>query len=279
MTAINDAFLTSETAADALRAHDFEPPELGLILGSGLGSYADGFEQALKIPYHDIPGFPVSTVAGHAGALVFGRIHGVPAVAMQGRVHAYEGHSAQTVAFPVRVLWQLGVRTLIVTNAAGGVNEQLEAGDLVAIVDHLNLTGGNPLIGPNEERFGTRFPDLSSVWTKRLRALARDVAASAGIALKEGVYAGVLGPNYETPAEVRMLRTLGADVVGMSTVYEAIAAGHLGMDLLGVSCVTNLAAGVGDTILDHDDVQRVAAQAHEKFATLIDAVVRGLGDR
>jgi purine-nucleoside phosphorylase len=176
------------------------------------------------------------------------------------------------------VLWQLGVRTLIVTNAAGGVNEKLEPGDLVAINDHINFTGGNPLVGVNEDKFGPRFPDLSKLWTPRLRQLAHDCAEQQGVTLKDGVYAGVLGPNYETPAEVRMLRTLGADVVGMSTVYEAIVAGHMNVDLLGISCVTNLAAGVGDSVLDHDDVQAVAARAHKKFAALVDAVVQKISE-
>lgn len=273
----NDSFLKSETAAEALSAKGIEPPSLGLILGSGLGSYADSFTDVTSIPYHEIPHFPVSSVAGHAGSLVFGRVHGIPAVAMQGRVHAYEGHNARTVAFPVHVLWQLGVRTLIVTNAAGGVNEQFEPGDLVSIHDHINFTGDNPLIGPNEDQFGPRFPDLSQLWSRELRTLAHRVAKEASINLKEGVYAGVLGPNYETPAEVNMLRIMGADMVGMSTVFEAIVAGHLGMNLLGISCVTNLAAGVSNAVLDHDDVQEVAAQARTKFATLIDNIIAEIG--
>lgn len=274
----NDSFLKSETAAEALRARGIDPPSLGLILGSGLGSYAEGFTEAMSIPYHDIPHFPVSTVEGHAGSLVFGKVHGIPAVAMQGRVHAYEGHSAEMVAFPVHVLWQLGVRTLIVTNAAGGVNESWKPGDLVAIHDHLNLTGDNPLIGPNEKQFGPRFPDMSRLWSRELRDIAHRVAKKASIDLKEGVYAGVLGPNYETPAEVRMLRAMGADMVGMSTVFEAIVAGHLGMKLLGISCVTNLAAGVGDSVLNHDDVQAVAARVRTEFATLVDEVIAAIGE-
>lgn len=271
-------FEQSLEAAESLRSQGVPSLGLGLILGSGLGPYADSFQSRVTIPYEEVPHMPVSSVEGHAGAFVFGTVHGVSAIAMQGRVHGYEGHSPARVAFPVRVLWHLGVRTLIVTNASGGIDPALAPGSLVCITDHINMTGGNPLTGVNDERFGDRFPDMSTVWTPRLIDLAEQCAQQEDVQLGRGVYAGVSGPTYETPAEVKMLRTLGGDIVGMSTVFEAIAASHMGMALLGVSCVTNHAAGVGEEALDHADVQRVAARAHKHFRALIDRIVERWGE-
>lgn len=243
------------------------PPDVGIILGSGLGAFAERFRDAVTIPYEEIPGFPVSRVPGHAGRLVVGRLetaHGAPVViAMQGRVHLYEGWSAEDAAFGARVLGALGVRALLLTNAAGGVNPSFAPGDLVRITDHLNLTGHNPLVGENDEKIGPRFPDLSAAWDPGLGALLDAAAAASKVELKQGVYAGMLGPSYETPAEIRMLRTLGADLVGMSTVVEAIAAGHMGVKVAGLSVVTNLAAGLARGQLSHAEVQATADRVKE----------------
>ncbi len=250
-------------------------PRAGLVLGSGLSGFADRLEGAVTVPYAEIPGFPVSRVAGHPGRLVVGELRGeggaVTVAAMQGRVHAYEGWPAEDVAFGARVLCGLGARVLLVTNASGGVNPELAAGDLVRITDHLNLSGQNPLVGENDARVGPRFPDLSDAYDPRLGALLEDTAARLGIPLRRGVYACVLGPSYETPAEVRMLRTLGADLVGMSTVPEVIAARHMGVPVCGISVVTNPAAGLSARALSHAEVQEVAERVRDRLGALVAA--------
>ncbi|HEY8418319.1 MAG TPA: purine-nucleoside phosphorylase [Limnochordales bacterium] len=252
-------------------------PRVGLILGSGLGLLADQIEGAVSFPYAEIPHFPSSTVPGHRGRLVAGRLAGTPVWAMQGRVHFYEGYSMADVVRPVRVLRELGVTTLIVTNAAGGLNPAFTPGDLMLIADHINLFGTNPLIGPNEEAFGPRFPDMTNAYDPELRGLARAVAGEEGLQLQEGVYLGLSGPTYETPAEIRAFRTLGADAVGMSTVPEVIAARHMGMRVLGISCITNLAAGISPRPLSHDEVVETGARVARDFARLVMGIVARLG--
>ena len=243
-------------------------PEVGIILGSGLGDFADKFE-SVKISYNDIPGFQPSHVEGHKGQLVFADIDGKKVVMMQGRYHFYEGHSMQTVTYPVKVMKKLGVKTLIVTNAAGSTSKKMEPGELMLICDHLNLMGTNPLIGANDNELGPRFPDMSEVYKKGLRAVAKEKANEIGFSLKEGVYAAVCGPSYETPAEIKMLCTLGADAVGMSTAPEAIVANYCGINVLGISCLTNYAAGVSDTPLAHSEVIETADRVKEKFQKLL----------
>ncbi len=247
-------------------------PAAGVVLGSGLGAFADRLARAVSIPYEEIPGFPVAKVPGHPGRLVVGELAAegatVAVAAMQGRVHAYEGWSAGDVAFGARVLCGLGIRALLVTNAAGGVNPSLAPGDLVRIVDHLNLSGTNPLVGENDERVGPRFPDLSEAYDPRLGALLDEAAEAAGVALRTGVYACMLGPSYETPAEVRMLRALGADLVGMSTVPEVIAARHMGVPVAALSVVTNLAAGLAQRPLSHGEVATAAGLASDRLAAI-----------
>ena len=247
--------------------------EIGIILGSGLGDYAEALEDAVKLPYSEIPGFPRSTVAGHAGMWCCGTLHGKRVVMMQGRFHYYEGYSMKDVTLPVRVMQKIGVKTLIVTNAAGGVNMGYHPGDLMVIGDMFSLTAQNPLIGPNLDAFGPRFPDMSCAFDKELRTLAHACAGEQGFALREGVYAQMTGPTYETPAEIRMLRTLGADAVGMSTVPEVVVARHGGMRVLGVSCITNMAAGILDQPLNHAEVTETANRVKGQFRALLDAVV------
>ena len=248
-------------------------PVAGVILGSGLSSYADRLANAVTIPYEEIPGFPVSKVPGHPGRLIVGELDPggakVPIAAMQGRVHAYEGWGAADIAFGARVLCGLGIKALLVTNAAGGVNPSFAPGDLVRVVDHLNLAGVNPLVGENDERVGPRFPDLSDAYDPRLAGLLDEAAAAAGVSLRTGVYACMLGPSYETPAEVRMLRVLGADVVGMSTVPEVVAARHMGVPVAAISVVTNLAAGLAARPLSHGEVAEAAGMAGEKLAAVV----------
>lgn len=250
-------------------------PAAGMILGSGLGGFAARLERATAIPYAEIPSFPVSKVGGHDGRLVLGELpaegRGVPVAVMQGRVHAYEGWSAEEVAFGARVLCSLGIRSLLVTNAAGGVNPAFAPGDLVRIVDHLNLSGRNPLVGENDERLGPRFPDLTEAYDVHLGALMDEAAAALGIPLGKGVYACMLGPSYETPAEVRMLRALGADLVGMSSVPEVVAARHMGVPVAAISVVTNLAAGLAGKALGHGEVTEAAGRAGERLAALVSA--------
>lgn len=252
-------------------------PRVGLILGSGLGGYAGGLADAVTIDYRDIPGFAASGVHGHQGKLILGTRHGVPCVAMAGRVHVYEGHSAAAAAFPARVLIALGARTLIITNAAGGINPDWPPGTLMLIRDHIDLLRDHPLRGPNDDRVGPRFPDMTTAYAPALRELAREVAARAGIELREGVYVAMPGPTYETPAEVRMLRTMGADATGMSTVPEVIVAAHMGARVLGLSCITNLAAGITGAALSHDEVTETAARVRTTFEHLLDGILTELG--
>jgi purine-nucleoside phosphorylase len=244
-------------------------PTVGLILGSGLGAFADTLEARVALPFERIPGFPPSTVAGHAGQIVFGRRGGVELLALQGRIHHYEGHDLQRVAFPARVLIAAGCKTLVITNAAGGVDPTLRAGELVILRDHINLMGGSPLRGPNDERLGARFPDMTAAYDPELRVLAAAAGRDVGLTLREGVYAGLPGPQYETPAEVRMLRVLGADLAGMSTVPEVIAAAHMGARVLGISCCTNLAAGITPHKLSHAEVTETAARVRDQFIALL----------
>ena len=249
-------------------------PEIGLILGSGLGVMAEGITDKAVIPYGDIPNFPVSTVEGHVGQLVVGKLAGKTVIAMQGRFHFYEGYPMDTVTYPILVMHQLGVKTLIVTNAAGGINEKFKPADLMLITDHINLTGTNPLIGPNHTTLGPRFPDMNEAYNKQLRQLARRVAKDQGLSLQEGVYSGLTGPTYETPAEVRYLRAIGADATGMSTVPEVIIANYLGIKILGISCITNMAAGMLDQPLSHQEVMEVGIQVRDKFARLIKGIIQ-----
>lgn len=260
-------------AAAYIRGQKGVEPQVGLILGSGLGVLAELIENPISIPYTDIPHFPVSTVEGHEGELLLGTIHNRPVVLMKGRFHMYEGYGPEVTAFPVRVMKELGVKSLLVTNAAGGINTSFEPGDLMLISDHLNMTGTNPLIGPNDPDLGVRFPDMSQAYSRQLRQLAKEVAVGQGVALREGVYAGLLGPTYETPAEIVMLRTLGADAVGMSTVSEVIVARHAGLEVLGISCISNMAAGILDQPLSHDEVMETAEKVREKFLALVMAII------
>ncbi len=260
-------------AAEYLRSAVSQRPSVGMVLGSGLGDYADTLEDAVTIPYSQIPNFPVPTVPGHTGAMVFGRKCGQNVVVLQGRIHCYEGLSVAETTLPIRVLAALGVKTLVLTNACGGVNTGFAPGDLMLISDHINYSGMNPLIGPNLDAFGPRFPDMSDLYTASLRAAIREKAASRGISLQEGVYAMYSGPNYETPAEIRMFRFMGADVVGMSTVPEALVAGHCGMRVAGISCVTNMAAGVLPQKLSHEEVMETAARVHDTFQNMLDVIL------
>lgn len=253
-----------------------EKPAIGLVLGSGLGVLADEIENPVVIPYHEIPGFTVSTVVGHKGQLVIGKLQGKQVVAMQGRFHFYEGHELDAVVFPIRVMKLLGVETIIVTNAAGGINEAYDPGNLMLISDHINMTFRNPLIGANDEAVGARFPDMSEAYSKELRQLAKAVAAEQGIELREGVYVGLLGPSYETPAEIRMLRILGGDAVGMSTVPEVIVARHMGVKVLGISCISNMAAGILEQSLSHDEVMETTEKVKTQFLALVNGIVAKL---
>lgn len=247
---------------------DFQP-SVGIVLGSGLGDFADNIQVEAEISYGEIEGFPVSTVAGHAGKFIFGYLQDKPVVCMKGRVHYYEGYSVSDVVLPVRLMYLMGVRTLLLTNAAGGIGDGMKAGDFMMLTDHIACFVPNPLIGPNEEEFGPRFPDMSEIYDRSLQELIRSVAKENGIALKEGVYAQLTGPSYESPAEVRLLRTLGADAVGMSTAVEAIAANHLGMRVCGISCISNPAAGLSANPLSHKEVQEAADKAAPLFRKLV----------
>ncbi|WP_241154423.1 purine-nucleoside phosphorylase [Staphylospora marina] len=251
-------------------------PKIGLILGSGLGVLAEELEGAVRIPYGDIPHFPVSTVEGHAGELVIGTLEGKPVVVMSGRFHLYEGHDPAKAAFPIRVMKEIGVETVLVTNAAGGVNESFEPGDLMIINDHINLMFRNPLIGPNDDELGPRFPDMSTAYDPELRKLARNVAEAEGIAIREGVYAAVLGPSYETPAEIRMIRKIGGDAVGMSTVPEVLVARHAGIRVLGISCISNMAAGILPQPLTHEEVMETTGRVKATFIRLVKGIIREL---
>lgn len=251
-------------------------PTIGLILGSGLGVLADEIRDAVNIPYEEIPHFPVSTVEGHQGQLVIGQLNGKNVVAMQGRFHFYEGYSLEQVTFPIRVMKAMGVQTLIITNASGGINMDYEPGDLMIIKDHLNLTGRNPLIGPNQDAFGVRFPDMSTAYDPEYQELAHKVARENGIDVQEGVYVGLTGPTYETPAEIRMLRILGADAVGMSTVPEVIVACHGGIRVLGISCISNMAAGILPQPLSHSEVMETAEKVKTTFLRLMRGIIEEL---
>jgi purine-nucleoside phosphorylase len=248
-------------------------PRIALVLGSGLGAFADEFENASKIPYAKIPHFPRSTAIGHAGQLVVGKVGEIPVAGMQGRVHLYEGYSAKDVAFPIRVFSRMGIKAVILTNAAGGIKHEFVEGQLVVIKDHINLQGVSPLTGPNDDRFGPRFPDMTVAYDRRFREMAVAEGNRNRIALYEGVYAALPGPNYETPAEIRYLGTIGADLVGMSTVPEVIAARHSGIRVLGISCVTNTAAGILDQPLDHKEVLETAERVKTQFIALLKIVI------
>ncbi len=251
-------------------------PRVGLVLGSGLGAFAEKVEAQVSFSYNALPHFPVSTVEGHKGRLVAGSVEGVPLLCMQGRVHGYEGYDPTEVVFPVRVLLALGARTIILTNAAGGIHADWAPGDLMVISDHINLTGKSPLSGANDPRLGVRFPDMTNLYAPKLQELAHRSAKGLGFALRSGVYLGLNGPQYETPAEIRMAKGLGADAVGMSTVFEAIAARHGGAEILGISCITNLAAGISKQALSHSEVKDTANAVEERFVGLVRRVVAAL---
>ena len=269
----SDDFPRAEAAAQFLLSNIPLQPRIGLVLGSGLGSFAEELEQAIRIPYTTIPHFPRSTAIGHAGQMVVGCVGQVPVIAMQGRVHLYEGYSAQQVAFPMRVFGRMGIRALILTNAAGGINLAYEQGALVLISDHINLQGQSPLTGPNDDRFGVRFPDMTHAYSQSYREIAKGAGAKLGLQLSEGVYAALAGPSYETPAEIRCLRTIGADLVGMSTVPEVIAARHMRIDVLAISCVTNMAAGILDQPLSSEEVFETAERVRGAFVSLLRAII------
>jgi purine-nucleoside phosphorylase len=271
-----DLFTRAEEAAAVLLAAASLSPRVAVVLGSGLNALADRITEATTVPYDQIPHFPNTTVGGHEGNVLLGKLGGAPVIIFQGRFHYYEGHDLETVTFPVRVLSRLGVSTLILTAATGGIRADLRAGNLVLLIDHLNLIGSNPLRGLNDPRLGTRFPDMTEVYSKRLRTLAREEAKGLGIDLVPGVYACLPGPSYETPAEIKMLRTLGADVVGMSTVPEAIVARHCGIDVLALALVSNAAAGVVGTPITHEEVLEAGRKAAPTLARVIERVVARL---
>jgi purine-nucleoside phosphorylase len=270
---MTDLYNQAQTAAEHIRSRTPIQPKLAIILGSGLGNFASQVENATTIPYAEIPHFPQSTVEGHSGKLVLGTIAGIPIAVMQGRVHAYEGYTMAQVTFPIRVLGLLGVRQLIVTNAAGGINTRYGQGAIVAISDHINLTGTNAALGPNDPRFGQRFFDMSTAYSPHLRKLAVAEATKQNWTLNEGVYLAVLGPSYETPAEIRAFRTLGADLVGMSTVHEVIIARHMGIEILGLSVVTNMAAGVLDEPINHEEVMEIGRRIEGQFTSLLTTLI------
>jgi len=265
-----------QEAAGWIRARTAGAPDVAIVLGSGLGDFASSIKDATTFDYGDIPHWPASKVVGHAGRLVIGALAGKRVAALAGRAHFYEGHPLRTVTFATRVMAAHGVKTLILTNAAGGINLSFKPGTLMAMDDHINLMGSNPLVGDNDERFGPRFPDMSEVYSKRLRTVAADVARAQGLDLAHGVYAALHGPSYETPAEIRFLRTIGADAVGMSTAPEAIVARHMGVDVLGISCITNMAAGVLPQPLVHDEVMEVARRVRAEFCRLLEGIVERL---
>jgi purine-nucleoside phosphorylase len=264
---------TVKEAADAVRARVPEVPRIGIVLGSGLGDFANSLTDSVTMPYSDLPHWPISRVVGHDGKLVVGKSAGKTIAALAGRCHAYEGHDMATVTFAIRSLALLGVKTLILTNAAGGVNTGFSQGALMVIDDHINLMAANPLVGINEDRFGPRFPDMTEVYSPRLRAVADRAGKAINLLLPHGIYVAVLGPSYETPAEIRYLRTIGADAVGMSTVPEAIVARHMKMEVLGISCITNMAAGVLPHPLDHDEVMETARRIRGQFIALLEGII------
>jgi purine-nucleoside phosphorylase len=276
--AAGSEFGRAERAAKSILAKTKLRPKIAVVLGSGLGAFADEFSDATRIPYHKIPHFPRSTAVGHAGRLVIGKSAGVPVAAMQGRVHFYEGYSLTDVVFPMRALARMGIRAAILTNAAGGINTDFNQGALVIIRDHINLQGSNPLIGANDERFGPRFPDMTQAYWKSYRQIALEQARHLKIDVFEGVYAALSGPSYETPAEIRYLRGIGADLVGMSTAPEVIAARHMGLRVLGISCVTNMAAGILDRVIDQDEVLETGERVKDQFVALLQAVLPKIAD-
>jgi purine-nucleoside phosphorylase len=268
-----EQFSWASAAAKMILGRTKLRPRIGLVLGSGLGGFADEFSSATRIEYRRIPHFPQSTAVGHAGKLVIGKVGDFAVAAMQGRVHFYEGYSPQEVIFPMRVFARMGIRALILTNAAGGINRSYGQGALVVLRDHINLQGANPLTGPNDDRFGPRFPDMTNAYAKAFRKFALDAGGNLGITIQEGVYAALSGPSYEAPAEIRYLATIGADLVGMSTVPEVIAARHMGIKVLGISCVTNMAAGILDQPLDHKEVLATGERVKDQFIALLRAVI------
>ena len=263
----------TDEAKRYIQGHTDKRPSIGLVLGSGLGAFADELTNRIDIPYADIPGWPHSTAVGHAGKLVIGSLGGLTVVVMAGRAHAYEGYAMHQVTYGVRALQAIGVRSMVFTNAAGGINLALDRGGLVLISDHINLQGTNPLMGPNDDALGPRFPDMSEAYSKEYRAKALQVASELGIPMTEGVYAAMLGPSYETPAEIRFLRTIGADVVGMSTVPEVIVANHMGMKCLGISCVTNMAAGILPQKINHEEVLETGAMVRDTLVKFLKALL------
>ena len=269
----------AEHAARIIRSRTTETPRIALVLGSGLGAFADDFQESISIPYGEITGFPRSTAEGHAGRLVIGKVDQVPLVAMQGRVHFYEGYTLEQVTFPIRVFHLLGIKTLILTNAAGGVNVQLSQGALMVLSDHLNLMGDNPLRGPNDSRFGPRFPDMTTAYSPELQEIVIEEARALEVEVRRGVYAALSGPSYETPSEIHMLRNLGADAVGMSTVPEVIVARQMEMEVVGISCITNLAAGITDEPINHEDVMATGDRVRETFTSLMRRVVARVNSR
>ncbi len=268
-----DPYIAADSAAQFLLSQTPLRPKIGLVLGSGLGAFADTLTEATRVPYSLIPTFPRSTAIGHAGQMVIGKSGIVSVAAMQGRVHLYEGYSAREVTFPIRVFSRMGIGAVVLTNAAGGINLQYQQGALVTLRDHVNLQGQNPLVGANDERFGPRFPDMSEAYSKVYRAAAQEEAKRLGITLHDGIYAALLGPSYETPAEIRYLRTIGADLVGMSTVPEVLAARHMGIKVLAISCVTNMAAGIADQPINHEEVLETGQKVRGMFESLLRAVL------
>jgi purine-nucleoside phosphorylase len=268
-----DDFTRAESAAQFITSQTSVRPKIALVLGSGLGAFADALTDAVRISYAQIPSFPRSTAIGHAGQLVIGNSQGITVAAMQGRTHLYEGYSAKEVSLPIRVFTRMGIKAVILTNAAGGINLKYSQGALVAIRDHINLQGQNPLVGPNDERFGPRFPDMTQAYSTAYREIAAAAAQKLGMTLHDGVYVALLGPSYETPAEIRYLRTIGADLVGMSTVAEVIAARHMGLKVLAISCVTNMAAGILDQPINHEEVLETGKRVQKQFEALLRAVL------
>lgn len=271
-------FQKLEEAAEYIKKQRDIRPQVGVVLGSGLGAFVDQIQDKVTLAYDDIPHFKQTTVEGHEGRLILGKIGNVEVAVMQGRYHAYEGHHTDQVVFPVRLLARLGIDSIILTNASGGVNESYKAGDLVMITDHINLSGQNPLVGPNIAELGPRFPDMTKAYDPKLQEILLSQAKILGVDLKKGVYAGVLGPTYETPSEVRMIRILGGDLVGMSTVPESIAANHLGLSVAGISCVTNMAAGIENVKLQHSDIKEQALKVMQKFSSLIVESIKVIGN-
>ena len=270
---MTDDYTRAESAAQFLLSQTKLRPKIGLVLGSGLGAFADELTSAARIPYSQIPAFPRSTAIGHAGQMVIGRAGDNPLAAMQGRVHLYEGYSAKEVAFPIRVFGRMGIKAVILTNAAGGINLEYKQGALVVVSDHINLQSHNPLVGPNDDRLGQRFPDMTKAYWKPYREATVEEAGKLGMTVYQGVYAAMLGPSYETPAEIRYLRTIGADLVGMSTISEVVAAVHMGLKVLAISCVTNMAAGILDKPIDHREVLETGERVRGQFEALLKAVL------